>query len=85
MIFVTGASGYLGSHITRQLVQKGRAVRAMVRSRAFAEREGRLAGLPVEWVEADVTRPESLGAAMAGVNAVIHTVAIAIEKGGAHL
>jgi uncharacterized protein YbjT (DUF2867 family) len=31
MIVVTGASGYLGSHITRQLVEAGFPVRAMVR------------------------------------------------------
>lgn len=82
MILVTGASGYVGSHITRRLVEMGRPVRALVRSRAMAENEGRLAGLNVEWVEGDVTRPETLAPALSGVTAVIHTVAIAIEKGG---
>jgi NADH dehydrogenase len=55
----------------------------MVRSRRQAEEEGRLAGLDLEWVEADVTRPATLQPALAGASAVIHTVAIAIEKGGA--
>ncbi len=82
MILVTGASGYLGSHITRRLAEAGQAVRALVRSRAWAEAEGRLAGLNVEWVEGDVTRPETLRDAVQGAEAVIHTVAIAIEKGG---
>jgi uncharacterized protein YbjT (DUF2867 family) len=81
MILVTGASGYIGSHTVRRLAGDGRQVRAMVRDRSRAEREARLAGLPVEWIEADVTRPESLPPAFAGVDAVIHTVAIAVEKG----
>jgi len=82
MILVTGASGYVGSHLVRRLVAMDRPVRALVRSRRRAEREGRLAGLPVEWVEGDVTRPETLSPAMQGATAVVHTVAIAIEKGG---
>lgn len=82
MIVVTGASGYVGSHIVKRLAETGKPVRALVRSRQWAEKEARLKGLSVEWVEADVTRPETLGRAMQGATAVIHTVAIAIEKGG---
>lgn len=82
MILVTGASGYIGSHIARQLVAAGHSVKAMIRSRQFAQEEGRLNGLHVEWVEADITRPETLAKALEGVAAVVHTVAIAIEKGG---
>ncbi|OGO33801.1 MAG: hypothetical protein A2W35_12675 [Chloroflexi bacterium RBG_16_57_11] len=82
MVVVTGASGYLGSHITRLLVQAGYPVRAMVRNRLTAQKEGRLAGLEVEWLEADVTRPDTLTPAVQGATAIVHTVAIAIEKGG---
>ncbi len=82
LILVTGGSGYFGSHIVRRLAGMGWPVRALIRSRERAEREGRLAGLEVEWVEGDVTRPETLVAAMRGASAIIHTVAIAIEKGG---
>ena len=82
MILITGASGYLGSHILKQLAQAGRPIRALVRSRAWAEAEGRLSGHNVEWVEGDVTRPETLAAAVNQVDSIIHTVAIAIEKGG---
>jgi NADH dehydrogenase len=81
MIVITGAAGYIGSHLARRLVLDGKSVRALVHNRKRAEEEGRLAGLPVEWVEADVIRPESLQKAFAGASAVIHTVAIAIEKG----
>ena len=82
MILVTGAAGYVGSHIVKSLVKAGEPVRVLVRNRAWAEAEGRLANLKVEWTEGDVTRPETLNSAMQGVDAVIHTVAIAIEKGG---
>jgi uncharacterized protein YbjT (DUF2867 family) len=82
MLLVTGASGYVGSHIVKRLAESGPQVRAMVRNRSWAEAEGRLAGLKIDWVEGDVTKPETLKAAMQGVDTVIHTVAIAIEKGG---
>ncbi len=82
MIIVTGAAGYVGSHITRKLVEQGKAVRAMVHNRERAEQEDRLKGLDIEYAEADVTRPDTLSKAFAGGTAVIHTVAIAIEKGG---
>lgn len=82
MIVITGASGYVGSHTVRRLVEVGRPVRALVRSRQRAEKEGRLEGLGIEWAEGDVTRPDTLTRAMQDATAVIHTVAIAIEKGG---
>ncbi|HUF38012.1 MAG TPA: complex I NDUFA9 subunit family protein [Anaerolineales bacterium] len=82
MILVTGASGYVGSHIVKKLVEAGKPVRAMVRDPEKARSEGRLAGLEIERVRADVTRPETLAAALEGATAVVHTVAIAIEKGG---
>jgi NADH dehydrogenase len=81
MIVVTGASGYLGSHIVKRLINEGQPVRAMVHSRDRAEKEGRLSGAGVEWVVGDVTRLETLTKAFAGATAIVHTVAIAIEKG----
>lgn len=81
MILITGASGYIGSHVTRRLLEQNMPVRALVRSRAKAQAEGRLKGLEIEYVEGDVNDSPSLDQAMQGVEAVMHLVAIAIEKG----
>ncbi len=83
MILVTGGAGYLGSHITRKLTDTGQAVRVLVRDREQAKREARLSDLSVEWAEGDVTRPETLAGPMEGIDAIIHTVAVAIERGQA--
>jgi uncharacterized protein YbjT (DUF2867 family) len=82
MILVTGASGYVGNNLVRRLVEAGRPVRAMVHNRVKAE--ARLADIRdrVEIVAGDVTRPDTLVPVMAGVNAVVHLVAVAIEQGG---
>jgi NADH dehydrogenase len=82
MILVTGASGYLGSHITKKLVEAGLPVRVMVRDSQRARDEKRLSGLDLDWVEADVTNPDTLRKALDNVSTIVHTVAIAIEKGG---
>jgi len=81
-ILVTGAAGYLGNQTVKKLVALGRPVRAMVRQRAKAARRLKTVADAIEIVEADVTQPASLKAALRDVEAVIHYVAIAMEKGG---
>lgn len=66
--FVTGASGFVGSHVVNNLVNDGHDVRALTRDRANA------AHLPpeVSIVEGDITDKESLREAMQGVDGVFH-------------
>lgn len=68
---VIGASGFLGSHVVRQLVADNRPVRALVRR---SSRLDALGDLAVEIVYGDVMDPASLRAAMAGVGTVFHCV-----------
>jgi uncharacterized protein YbjT (DUF2867 family) len=72
LILVTGANGFVGSHVLRRLVDAPEGpIRAMVRSRAKAP-----AVDGVEVVEADLTRSETLAPAVSGVSMIIHAAAI---------
>ncbi|WP_317930454.1 NAD-dependent epimerase/dehydratase family protein [Halioxenophilus sp. WMMB6] len=70
-VLVTGASGFMGSHVTRLLVQQGRKVRVLVRktsnTQAFAD-------LAVEIFYGDVLQPETLHAAIEGCCSIFYNV-----------
>ena len=66
---VTGATGFVGSHLVRQLVARGEIVRVLVRSES---RMDALAGLSVEVVRGDLRSPSAVQAAMRGVRRVFH-------------
>lgn len=70
MILVTGGTGYVGPAVIERLRERGRALRALVRSPAAALPAG------VEAAVGDVTDRESLRRAMEGVEAVVQLVAI---------
>lgn len=66
---VTGATGFVGSHLVRALRLRGRAVRALVRPGTEAEHLERLG---VEVVPGDVTDADGYAAAAAGAQRVFH-------------
>jgi nucleoside-diphosphate-sugar epimerase len=66
---VTGATGFVGGRVARQLIAAGHAVVAVVRDPA---RAGALADLGVTLAPGDVTDRASLRAPMAGVDGVFH-------------
>ena len=74
MILIVGATGNLGSEITRQLTESGRPVRAMVRATSDPAKVDMLKGLGAEIVQGEMQDSESLDAACQGVIAVISTV-----------
>jgi uncharacterized protein YbjT (DUF2867 family) len=89
-ILLTGASGFVGGHTVPALLAAGHRVAALVRSPAAGQTV--LARLPaadrtgVELRTGDLTRPETLGPALAGVDAVVHLVALPRDfNGGADL
>ena len=69
---VTGAAGFLGSHVARQLVSRGETVRVLVRA---SSSNRAISDLPLEYVTGDLRDAASLDRAMAGVNRVYHVAA----------
>jgi uncharacterized protein YbjT (DUF2867 family) len=72
-VLVTGAAGFVGPHVVHALRARELPVRALVRDRA---KGSRLAAWGADVVEGDVTDPNSLRAVLAGVDTVVHLVAI---------
>jgi NADH dehydrogenase len=79
-IFVTGAAGFVGREVVRQLLAAGYKVRALVRD---PKRARKVLSETVELYQWDVTRPEGIRQGMTGCQAVVHLVGIIFETGGA--
>ncbi len=75
-IFITGATGFVGGFIVRELIGCGYKVKCLVRS---LQRASVLPRTGVEPVVGDIMEPDTL-AGMDGCDAVIHLVAIIREK-----
>ena len=77
-IAVTGATGFLGSHLVELLLKEGYRVRGVVRDPSRGEKVAHLRKLaqgaahPLELVAGDVLEPGSHDAAFAGCEAVFH-------------
>jgi dihydroflavonol-4-reductase len=69
---VTGATGFVGSHLTRLLAKRGDRVRVLARS---ASRLEAIAGIPCDIAYGDLRDPRSLAAAVTGVDRVFHVAA----------
>lgn len=76
MVLVTGGTGFLGSYIIQQLVEKGYKVRALRRSTTVPAWIPAAIFNSVEWVEGDILDVVSLEDAMEGVDTIIHSAAV---------
>lgn len=71
-VLVTGASGFVGSHLLEALIAEGYVVRVLVRK---SSRTDWVRGLPVELAYGDVRDKASLAGACVGVQSVFHFAA----------
>ncbi len=69
---VTGATGFIGSHVALHLLAKGWRVRALRRSTSLSPDIGKL---DVEWYSGDIRNFDQVHSAMAGCEAVFHVAA----------
>ena len=80
-VFLTGATGFVGSHVARELAGRGAELSLLVRK---TSRIDNLEGIAAETVIGDLREPESLRSAVSGCNAVMH-VAADYQIGRAHV
>lgn len=71
-IFVTGATGFVGSHVARSLDAAGAELRLLTRKTSRTEH---LEGLKAELVTGDLLQPEHLRSAISGCDALVHVAA----------
>jgi nucleoside-diphosphate-sugar epimerase len=92
-ILVTGASGFIGSHLCASLAARGDSVRALYRRRQAprplldlaSARGAPSGGTGVELFNADLGDPERVREAVVGVDAVVHAAALASDWGSLEL
>ncbi|HEV7753000.1 MAG TPA: NAD-dependent epimerase/dehydratase family protein [Baekduia sp.] len=78
---VTGATGMVGAHVARALVERGDAVRVTVPERGPV---GALAGLDAELVTADVVDRRDVRRALKGVDRLFHVAGATALRSGWH-
>jgi dihydroflavonol-4-reductase len=71
-VFLTGATGFVGSHVARALADEGADLRMLVRKTSNL---AHIEGITGETVLGDLARPESFASALACCDAVVHVAA----------
>lgn len=83
MIFVTGGTGLVGSHLLLQLIERGEKVRALKRPHSnirqvekyFKRNKSQEIFHKIEWIEGDILDITFLPDALKGVKTIFHTAA----------
>src|SRR5580693_7748652 len=76
LLALTGATGFIGQHLLRELPKRGYRLRVLLR------RPTSVAALTGSAVIGDLARPQNMAAALEGVDAVIHSAGIAHAMSG---
>ena len=71
-VFVTGATGFVGSHVAQELSRHGADLRILIRS---SSKLANLEGIPAETVVGDLLQVDALRSALEGCDAVMHVAA----------
>jgi dihydroflavonol-4-reductase len=71
-VFVTGATGFVGSHVARQLADQGAQLRVLTRATSNV---ANLEGIAADVVVGDLLQPEGLRSAIRGCDALMHVAA----------
>lgn len=74
-VLVTGATGFLGARLCRELDDRGWRVRGLRRESSTVDG---LSDVDVEWRTGDVRRPDDVAAAVAGCGSVCHLAGIGL-------
>lgn len=77
-VAITGATGFVGGALARELVARGHEVAGLARP---SSRRAHLADLPITWVEGDVTDRESLRGKFDGAEWLIHAAGMLGQTG----
>lgn len=72
-VLITGATGFIGNHVTRFCLEQGEDVRVMVMP---GEDRSPLGGMDVEFVEGNLLDSDSLDRAVKGVEKLFHLAAL---------
>src|SRR5580704_6923650 len=75
MIFITGATGFLGSYLAKYLLKKGEKIRALRRSTSNFDLLGEYAK-EIEWVTGDLLDIPSLEIALDGAEKIFHCAGV---------
>lgn len=71
-VFLTGATGFVGTHVARHLAEQGAELRLLVRKTSNL---ANIEGVAAETVIGDLRQPEGLRAGIRGCDAVMHVAA----------
>lgn len=78
-VAVTGATGFVGRTIVRELVRRGCSVRALVRDERKARKVLPISSGQITLVSGDVSSPQALETLMQGAGSVMHLIGIIRE------